>query len=116
MQYFTTKKDYTTLSEWEKEHIKHTYNAIIKGAIIADVVSVSKSGISRRIKFYYIKNNKIVRATNAIHFLLNKGSKHIINDEGLKVSGCGMDMIFHTLYNCLEYKKRDKWGQNYNTL
>jgi hypothetical protein len=115
MQYFTSKKDYTTLSDWEKQHIKYTYNAIIKGAIIADVVSVSKSGISRRIKFYYIKDNKIVRATNAINFLLNKGYKYIHN-EGLRVSGCGMDMIFHTLYNCIEYKKRDKWGQNYNIL
>jgi hypothetical protein len=115
MKYFTTKKDYNNLSEWEKQHIINTYKAIIKGAIIADVVNVSKSGLSRRIKFYYIKNNKIVRATNAISFLLNKGYKYIHN-QGLKVSGAGMDMIFHTLYNCIEYKKRDKWGQNYIIL
>jgi hypothetical protein len=116
MKYFTTKKDYNNLSEWEKEHIKYTYNSIIKGAIIADVVSVSKSGMSRRIKFYYIKNNKITRATNAISFLLNKGYDYIVNDEGLKVSGTGMNMVFHTLYNCIEYKKRDKLVQNYNIL
>jgi tRNA(Ile2) C34 agmatinyltransferase TiaS len=116
MQYITTKKDYDNLSEWEKQHIKNTYNSIIKGAIIADVVSVSKSGMTRRIKFYYIKNNKIIRATNAINFLLNKGYSYIVNDEGLKVSGAGMDMTFHTLYNCIEYKKRDEWGQNYNIL
>jgi len=116
MKYFTTKKDYNNLSEWDKKHIKNTYNSIIKGAIIADVVSVSKNGLSRRIKFYYIKNNKIVRATNAISFLLNKGYDYIVNDEGLKVSGAGMDMIFHTLYNCIEYKKRDNLSQNYNIL
>jgi hypothetical protein len=116
MQYFTTKKDYNNLSDWELENIKNTYKAIIKGAIIADVVSVSKSGMSRRIKFYYIKNNKIIRATNAISFLLNKAYNYNVNDEGLKVSGCGMDMVFHTLYNCIEYKKRDKWGQNYIIL
>jgi len=116
MKYFTTKKDYDNLSDWEKQHIANTYKAIIKGAIIADVVSVSKSGLSRRIKFYYIKNNKIVRATNAVSFLLNKGYSHIVNDDGLRVSGCGMDMVFHTLYNCIEYKKQDNWGQNYNVL
>tara|TARA_R110000772_G_scaffold52623_1_gene120645 strand:- start:87 stop:437 length:351 start_codon:yes stop_codon:yes gene_type:complete len=116
MQYFTTKKDYNTLTDWEKEHIEYTYNAILKGNIIADIVSVSKSGMSRRIKFYYIRKNRIVRATNAIHFLLNKGCKHIINDEGLKVSDCGMDMIFYTLYKCLPYEKAKDWKQNYNIL
>jgi len=116
MKYFTTKKGYNNLSDWEKENIKYTYNSIIKGAIIADVVSVSKSGLSRRIKFYYIKNNKIIRATNAVSFLLNKGYSYIVNDDGLKVSGCGMDIILHTLYNCIEYKKQDNWQQNYNVL
>jgi hypothetical protein len=115
MKYFTTKKDYNNLSELEKKHVENTYKAILKGLIIADVVSVSKSGLSRRIKFYYIKNNKIVRATNAISFLLNKGHNYIHN-EGLKVSGAGMDIIFHTLYNCVEYKKRENWSQNYNIL
>jgi hypothetical protein len=116
MKYFTTKKDYNNLSEWEKQHIDNTYKAIIDGKIIADVVSVSKSGLSRRIKFYYIKNNKIVRATSAINFLLNKGYIYIANDKGLWVYGAGMDMILHTLYNCIEYKKRNKWGQNYIIL
>jgi hypothetical protein len=104
------------LSDWELKNIKNTYNAITKGNIIADVVSVSKSGMSRRIKFYYIKNNKIIRATSVISFLLNKGYSHISNDERLKVSGAGMDMVCYTLYNCIEYKKRENWKQVYNIL
>ena len=113
---YTLQKDYTTLTDRQKEHIKYTYNAIIKGNIIADIVSVSKSGMNRKIKFYYIRKNRIIRATDAIALLLNKGYKPINNEEGLKVSGCGMDMIMHALYNCLPYNKARKWSQNYKLL
>lgn len=114
--HITSKKDFDTLSEWQKKHIKNTYNAIIKGNIIADVISVSNSGMTRKIKFYYIKNNRLERATDAINFLLNNGIDYNVIDKGLKVSGCGMDMVLHTLYNCLPYEKAKKWPQNYNLL
>jgi hypothetical protein len=114
--HFTDKKDYLKLTDWQKQHIKYTYNAILKGNIIAHIVSVNKTGMSRKIKFYYIRKNRIERATDAINFLLNEVIDYSVIDKGLKVNGCGMDMIFHTLYNCLEYDKARKWSQNYNVL
>lgn len=114
--HITTKKDYNTLSEWEKNHVLKTYEAIIKGEIVADIVHVSNSGMSRRIKFYYVKDNRIQRATDAIGFLLNKGIDYNVNNKGLKVNGCGMDMVFHTLYECLPYEIAIEWHQNYNLL
>jgi len=112
----TTKKDYNTLTEWQQNHILATYKAIINGDIIADVVHVSNSGMSRRVKFYYIENNKIQRATDAIGYLLNKGLDYNLIDKGLTVKGCGMDMVFHTLYKCLPYEIAQNWHQNYQLL
>ena len=112
----TTKKDYNILTEWQKEHILATYKAIINGDIIADIVHISSSGMSRRIKFYYIQNNKIERATDAINYLLNKGLDYNLIDKGLMVKGGGMDMILHTLYKCLPYEIAQNWNQNYQIL
>ena len=100
-----------------------TYKAIINGKIYADVVHVSSSGMSRRIKFYLVEKNHIVRITHIIAWLATyvdlgeyQQGKKYLTGHGLNVGGCGMDMIFHTLYNCLPYNKAKNWSQNYNTL
>jgi len=104
---------------------------IIAGKIYAHVESVAPSGMSRRILFYRIvefKDNEptIQNITCAIGEIsqtiksgqVKQGTKYIF-DYGLKVDGCGMDMVFATLYNCLDEEERKEWqenGQRYRTL
>ena len=109
-------KGYSELSTWEQEHVKKTYKAIKNGKIYASIESVSRSGMSRRIKFYRIEKNRIIQATNAVNYLRYNKWCYDVNIAGMKVTGCGMDMIFHTLYSSLQYKDAKNWHQNYNTL
>lgn len=76
-------------------------------AVKAIVSSVSRSGMSRRIEFYATGtevdyNGKaregkpsIDRITWAIAYVLG----YPMNDQGLRVDGCGMDMCFATISN-----------------
>ena len=63
-----------------------------KGQKIACCIkSVSRSGMTRRMEFYFPDFRRI---TWAIATIL-EWSYNV--DKGLSVGGCGMDMIFHTL-------------------
>jgi hypothetical protein len=127
MKDFTKLKGYNDLSEFEQDNLKETYQAILDGKIYADVVSVSRSGLSRRIKFYqvvkYNNYTAIARSTVYVAWLTGwidcgkyqQGKKYLI-EEGLTVYGCGMDMIFHTLYDALGYDTAKDWNQQYNRL
>ena len=64
------------------------------------VTHVSRSGMSRRIEFYagYTETDgttSTVWLTGAFATITGWP----MNDRGLKVDGCGMDMVFHTIYN-----------------
>lgn len=62
----------------------------------ATVTSVSKSGMSRTIKYYVIDANKeLHNITYFIAILLNEPYD---DNKGVRVRGVGMDMIFDTLY------------------
>jgi hypothetical protein len=61
---------------------------------------VSSSGMSRTIRFILIKNNMPVYLDGVIADLLDY--KIDLKHNGLKVSGCGMDMIFSVVYNVSE--------------
>ena len=103
-----------------KKEMQSVLRTIKAGKIYADIKSVSRSGMSRRIAFYRVKNGRIERITSEIAWLggyLTPG-KHDgdITDNGLRVSGCGMDMIFNTLYNCMPYSQARKWNQVYKRL
>jgi hypothetical protein len=127
-----TKKQYY-IAEWYKtpeeieerkqkidKDMKLVLSAIKKGKIYAKIESVSRSGMSRRISFYMVINNRIERVTSQIAWLAGYETPGYYNykviDNGLQVSGCGMDMIFATLYNCMPYKQARKWNQQYNIL
>lgn len=58
---------------------------------------VSRSGMSRRIDFYVIKNNEPLFLTGAMA-ALGIGT-FPRTGQGLRVDGCGMDMVFHCVYN-----------------
>lgn len=79
----------------EQNHIwiKEAMEDREKTRLIASVVHVSKSGMSRRIAFGLIHNNELLNITYYIAQLTGWKMK----DDGVVVKGCGMDMIFHTL-------------------
>ena len=58
---------------------------------------VSVSGMFRRIDLYAVKKNRLVYlscyASKALGVALDK------HKDGLRVTGCGMDMGFHLVYN-----------------
>lgn len=91
----------------------------------AIVKSVSSSGMSRVIHFVAItKNGDIYNLDNMIHNIT--GDNFDRNYNGLRVYGCGMDMIFNTLYNLNSYaltynviktsKKKDRHSLQYNGI
>ncbi len=59
------------------------------------VRSVARSGMSRRIDFYKLVDSDKLYLTG--YFAALEGTDNF--DGGLKVDGCGMDMIFATVYN-----------------
>ena len=80
-----------------KEDVKQAWEYLeqFRGKEIAACVkSVSRSGMSRRIEFYADGYNRIgyyIAACADYPYDANKG--------GLKVDGCGMDMVFSVLSN-----------------
>lgn len=89
------------------------------------VKSVSSSGMSRVIHFVAItKNGDIYNLDGMIHNIT--GDNFDRNYNGLRVYGCGMDMIFNTLYNLNSYaltynviktsKKKDRHSLQYNGI
>lgn len=71
------------------------------------VRSVSGSGMSRALDLYYIRDNQLRRITHAVAVVTGWPQ----NDHGeLKVSGCGMDMCFHTVYTLSHYLFPDGFG------
>lgn len=78
------------LTQWEKEELEN-----MRGKkIYCNIVSVSRSGMNRKMNFYFINNNELIKCTHLIAKILNK---KLDKDHNLPVSGCGMDMIFHVL-------------------
>lgn len=88
-----------------KEARKTLMSLIPKGTrLVANVASVSRSGMSRKISFYTI--GKDTQSDGKEYYRLYRISRYIAvalewgycdKECAVKVSGCGMDMIFHTL-------------------
>jgi hypothetical protein len=85
-------------NEIEKnEALKHLRKIIKPNDVINCFLRhVSSSGMTRRISFYVIKNNKLIGLDWYIEKVL--GYKRNYNNEGLVVGGCGMDMGFAVVY------------------
>jgi hypothetical protein len=64
------------------------------GKVYGIVRKVSASGMSRNIDLYVIRNNEMVYLTGCAAKIL--GWK-LAKDRGMVVSGCGMDLVFHTV-------------------
>ena len=81
--------------------------AIKDGRVICSIGSVSRSGMSRTIKFLECSKSQ----TQPRYFYLNFFSffrmlgytETRARDHYFTISGCGMDMIFHTNYTNIHY-------------
>jgi hypothetical protein len=72
---------------------KQILKAMKTGRFYAGVESVSRSGMSRKIKLGYIIRNKLFHIRNP--FILKLAGV----DKNGRINGCGMDMLFHAQYN-----------------
>ena len=121
--YHNTPEEIEARKKQIDEAMASVLKTIKQGKTWAMVKNVSKSGMSRNILFYRVKQGGIENITPEIAWLrgevkpgkYTKGRNEFIY-HGLNVGGCGMDMIFYTLYSCMPYKQASKWNQNYRTL
>jgi len=65
--------------------------------IYCSVKHVANSGMSRHIAFYVADGDKILTITRQIGVILDLPYRE--RTGGLFISGCGMDMGFHIVYN-----------------
>ena len=116
--------DKDNLYIFEINLIPEIKKAILKNSerIIASVRHVSKSGMTRHISFYYITKDKQLKdITHLIACLTGKNFKENYSNNVLVIGGCGMDMIFATLYDFyrvlfnLSYTKQTKRQTTINT-
>lgn len=82
--------------------------AIENGTMIVDIVSVSNSGMSRRLKFLACQRNKRSKQHYYRQFnsFLNALGYKVNNDGNFIVYGCGMDMVFATNYDIMHALER----------
>ena len=92
-------------TEYEQAILKHIKRGRNKDNFFtATITKVSSSGMSRRMKFLIVYKGKPLRITWLVAKLLNQ---KLLDDDSIRVGGCGMDMIFSTLmhvYSALGYK------------
>ena len=112
------KKDPKAFEFWSVEgFIESCFDLIedIKNRKIILHVDVSQSGMTRKMNF------------KSHNFIINCLYNNNATWDPVRVGGCGMDMIWHTLFTCTQIifngndKKIDKMGLNgkcsgYNTL
>jgi hypothetical protein len=63
--------------------------------IYTRVNHVSRSGMSRNISAYVMRDNSPVNISTSVATVIGEG---IANDGGVKMGGCGMDMGFSLVY------------------
>ena len=73
------------------------YNITPETQVYARVESVARSGMFRTISFYMIEGGELWNITGAIGEVT--GHSRDRRTGGLRVRGCGMDMVWHTLYS-----------------
>jgi len=61
-----------------------------------NIVKVSASGMTRKMRFYIIKQNKLVDITD---FIAETSNLRLDKDYNLIIRGCGMYMCFSVLYD-----------------
>ncbi len=83
--------------------------AINEGRVICNIESVSRSGMSRNIKFLACEKSKKSSQHSYRQFwafFKSLSFTEVNRTQVFRISGCGMDMIFHTNYTIIHNLKR----------
>jgi hypothetical protein len=86
------------------ENAERYIKAIKENRIICNIESVSKSGMSRNIKFLECSINKDTKRANWLNFyafFTSMNFERVKNSNSFRIHGCGMDMIFDTNYRII---------------
>ena len=87
-------------SEEGKTNAERFLSALIERRMFAVIKNVPHSGMSRTISFHEFKTGETGGFILQFNYFISQfGYKEDRNREGVKVSGCGMDMVFATLYH-----------------
>lgn len=82
-----------------QEAVTELKQLLSKGDTVYTVLRhVSRSGMSRVMDLYIMRDNQPRRITWSAAKALDWGYSTRPGNEGLKVGGCGMDMGFHAVY------------------
>ena len=94
----------------EKQEAKNQLLKFLKdgSTLYTSLKSVSRSGMSRRIEVYAVADGEIIRLSYSAAVLLEWS----LNDNGILVTGCGMDMGYH-LVDCLNHALGIKLNQRW---
>lgn len=89
----TIKQENFTEWEWDLlQFIKRNKNK--QDLFIVSIPSVSSSGMSRKMKFVVKRKGELIRVTHLFARVLNQ---KFLDDDTIRVQGCGMDMVFATI-------------------
>jgi exosome complex RNA-binding protein Csl4 len=89
------KKEYL---EIRKESAKRFLLSVLKpgDTVYGSVLNVSRSGMSRNMKLYTVQDGEMLNITWHVAQLAGEA---LDKNDCLRVGGCGMDMVFATVYN-----------------
>ena len=82
--------------------------AIKDRRMMCNIESVSRSGMSRNMRFFEMDGSKKdkFRVYNFYAFFLSMGYQKVNDSDSFRIHGCGMDMIFHTNYTIIHRLQR----------
>ena len=95
------------------EHIKQSNGTPPeqKTEIYGNVTRVSPNGMNRDIKFHIVSNGRIANITWLVSWILDEKEpkQNKYNEHVIRVSGTGMDMVFHCIYTlgCIMFNDLD---------
>lgn len=105
---YNKKNEYKIDIETFINNAKRYIKAIKENRMICSIGSVSKSGMSRNIKFVELTKSDTSdkhQLYNFYQFFDVLGYTKVKNSDYFRIGGCGMDMIFHTNYTIIHNLK-----------
>jgi hypothetical protein len=105
---YNKKNEYKIDIETFINNAKRYIKAIKENTMICAIGSVSKSGMSRNIKFVELAKSDTSdkhQLYNFYQFFDVLGYTKVKNSDYFRIGGCGMDMIFHTNYTIIHNLK-----------
>ena len=93
------KKELTTKQIERMEQLKELKEILkdnVSDRLICSVKKVSSNGMSRVVSFNYMCKNGYIYNLN---YKISKILGYTLTNDGVRIKGCGLDVIFNALYN-----------------